>query len=230
VTAVARTGAAEARDRHESLRQREMKRGLRVLLFALLLLLVTYPLLSETLIGKAIFVVLSTAIMLAGAYASSRTRRALAAALLLAMPAMITRWSDLFVPSAPMLIASIVSTMFLYAYIAVLVFRRILNTGEVSAEELYGGLAVYILMGLVWADACWLLEAAAPGSYFTGGEPASLAIFIYYSFSTLMTVGFGDIRPVGPLARSLATFESLGGIFFMAVFISRLVGLAQVRR
>ncbi len=108
MTAVTRTGAAEARDRHESLRQREMKRGLRVLLFALLLLLVAYPLLSETLIGKAIFVVLSTAIMLAGAYASSRTRRALAAALLLAMPAMITRWSDLFVPSAPMLIASIV--------------------------------------------------------------------------------------------------------------------------
>jgi ion channel len=207
-----------------------MKRGLRVLLFALLLILFAYPMLAESLVGKAVYVLLSTAVMLAGAYASSTTRRALAAALLVAMPAMITRWSDLFVPTRPMQVAAISLTMFLYTYIGVLVFRRILYTEEVHSDEIYGGLAVYILMGFVWADACWLLETAAPGSFFTSGERGSQSIFTYYSFSTLMTVGFGDVRPIGALARSFATFEALGGIFFMAVFISRLVALALVRR
>jgi Ion channel len=207
-----------------------MKRGLRVLLFALLLILFAYPMLAESLVGKAVYVLLSTAVMLAGAYASSTTRRALAAALLVAMPAMITRWSDLFVPTRPMQVAAISLTMFLYTYIGVLVFRRILYTEEVHSDEIYGGLAVYILMGFVWADACWLLETAAPGSFFTGSERGSQSIFTYYSFSTLMTVGFGDVRPIGALARSFATFEALGGIFFMAVFISRLVALALVRR
>jgi hypothetical protein len=206
-----------------------MKRGLRVLLFALLLTLFAYPVLAESLVGKAVYVLLSTAVMLAGAYASSTTRRALAVALPVAMPAMITRWSDLFVPTKPMQISAITLTMYLYTYIGVLVFRRVLYTEEVHTDEIYGGLAVYLLMGFVWADACWLLETAAPGSFFTGGERGSQAIFTYYSFSTLMTVGYGDVRPIGPLARSFATFEALGGIFFMAVFISRLVALALVR-
>ena len=83
----------KAGERHRSPRQREMKRGLRVLLFALLLILFAYPVLAESLVGKAVYVVLSTAVLLAGAYASSTTRRVLAVALLLAMPAMITRWS-----------------------------------------------------------------------------------------------------------------------------------------
>jgi hypothetical protein len=207
-----------------------MKRGLRVLLFALLLTLFAYPILAKSLVGKAVYVLLSTAVMLAGAYASSTTRRALAVALLVAMPAMITRWSDLFVPTRPMQNAAIALTMCLYTYIGVLVFRRVLYSEEVHTEEIYGGLAVYILMGFVWAYACWLLETAAPGSFFTSGEGGDLPIFTYYSFSTLMTVGYGDVRPIGALARSFATFEALGGIFFMAVFISRLVALALLRR
>jgi hypothetical protein len=222
--------SGEAVERHRGSRQREMKRGLRVLLFALLLLLVTYPVLLQSLVGKAIFVLLSTAVMRAGAYASSATRRALAMALLVAMPAMIARWSDLFVPSRPLQMTAIVLTMLLYGYIGVLVFLRVLRAEEVRTDEIYGGLTVYILMGLVWADAYWLVESAVPGSFFTAGDPGDLSVFLYYSFTTLMTVGFGDIRPITSVARSMSMLEALGGTFFMAVFISRLVALSRARR
>jgi len=69
--------SGKAGESHWSPRQREMKRGLRVLLFALLLLLFAYPVLSESLVGKALYVLLSTAVLLAGGYASSTTRRTL---------------------------------------------------------------------------------------------------------------------------------------------------------
>jgi Zn-dependent protease with chaperone function len=206
-----------------------MKQGLRVLLFALLVLLAIFPFLLNNVVGKAVFVLLSTAIMLAGAYASSATRRTLAIALLVAMPAMITRWSDLFAPTHAMFMAAIAASMLLYGYIAGLVFLRVLRAEEVRADEIYGGVAVYILIGLVWAYAYTLLETAQPGSFFTGGEPAELSLFGYYSFTTLMTVGYGDVHPLTAPARSLSIFEGLAGTFFMAVFISRLVAAARVR-
>lgn len=206
-----------------------MKRGLRVLLFALLLQIAGYPFVAGTL-GKAFFVLLSTAIMIAGAFAGSRTRHDLALALLLAMPATITRWSDVFAPTRAMLLTAEVTTMAFYTYTAVLVFQRVLAAEEVGPDEIYGGLSVYILMGIIWGIAYALLESMVPNSFEVEHETSMIGALTYYSFVTLMTVGFGDVRPLSPAARSLSVFEALAGTFFMAVFIARLVGLARIGR
>jgi uncharacterized membrane protein len=49
--------------------------------------------------------------------------------------------------------------------------------------------------------------------------------FIFYSFTTLTTLGYGDITPVSPAARSFAVLEAITGVFYAAVLVARLVGL-----
>jgi hypothetical protein len=68
-----------------------------------------------------------------------------------------------------------------------------------------------------------------PGAFLILGAPATydtmLPRLLYYSFTTLTTLGYGDITPIHPYARSLAVLESLVGVIYPAVLIARLVSL-----
>ena len=106
-----------------------------------------------------------------------------------------------------------------------------LRTDEVTGDEIYGAVSVYILLGFVWGLAYGLLELVRPGSIRSAGGPLRPGDFMYFSFITLMTVGYGDMSPAGPVARSLAIVEAMVGVIFIAVLIGRLVGLhAGTRR
>ena len=75
-----------------------------------------------------------------------------------------------------------------------------------------------------------LVETIQPGSFFIRPEQnldgiLSQADFIYYSFATLTTLGYGDITPATSHVRSLAILEAVTGTLYIAVLIARLVGL-----
>ncbi len=87
--------------------------------------------------------------------------------------------------------------------------------------------AGYLLLGGVFAVAGNLLETAAPGSFADNGAPDRPLVWqgmLYASYVTLSTLGYGDILPVGPWARSLASLEAVTGTLFLAIVIARLVG------
>lgn len=202
-----------------------MRGGLRTLLASLVLLLAVFPVLDEELLGRAILVVLSTVIALSGAYAASRTRRRLAVALLLAMPALAARWSFVFVRTPAVHAAALVTSIVFFVYTIVLVLAYVLRTDEVNLDEIYGAVSAYILIGFVWGMGYGLLDLLQPGSLRSTNGSVGPGDFMYFSFVTLMTVGYGDMSPVHPVARSLAIIESMLGVVFMAVLIGRLVGL-----
>jgi hypothetical protein len=114
-----------------------------------------------------------------------------------------------------------------------LILHRVMSAGPMNADRLYGTLCVFLLFGLVWANFYVLLGMVRPDSFrFAQDLPAGRDVFfremIYYSYVTLLTVGYGDIVPVHPLARALSILESLTGILFTAVAISRMSGALQV--
>jgi hypothetical protein len=109
----------------------------------------------------------------------------------------------------------------------VVVLGRTLREGPVSVHRIQGAIAAYLLLGVLWAQAFALLAHLRPGAFagpvnFADGPRA----FLYYSFVTLTTVGYGDVLPVHPAARSLAMAEAVTGPLYLAILVARLVSLS----
>lgn len=97
--------------------------------------------------------------------------------------------------------------------------------GAVGTNQIMGAVCVYLLFGVIWAILYQLVESLSPGSFkglesFESGQP-----FVYYSFVTLTTLGYGDIGPVRPAAMALAYMEAVFGQFYLAVLVAGLVGM-----
>lgn len=115
-----------------------------------------------------------------------------------------------------------------YILTAVLALRYIFSPrGSVDFNILMGAICVYMLMGVIWAIMYSFLEFLLPGS-FSGQKDEVTARgheFVYYSFVTLTTLGYGDLLPLSPVARALAYMEALIGQIYVAVLIAGLVGI-----
>jgi hypothetical protein len=107
------------------------------------------------------------------------------------------------------------------------VLGQTLRAGPVTFHRIQGAMASYLLLGVIWAHAYALLAELRPGAF---SGPVSAAdgprAFLYFSFVTLATVGYGDVLPVHPVARSLAMLEAVTGTLYLTTVIARLVSLA----
>lgn len=147
---------------------------------------------------------------------------------LLAMP---LRWAALFYPSPKMAFWSVTTAIVALTVLAFVVLAKVLRPGLITSYQIQGAVAAYLLLGLVWAGVYECL-ALYDRSAFTGAGTGRVesAVWIYFSFVTLTTTGYGDITPVHPVARSLAVAESLAGQLYLAILISRLVALELASR
>ena len=200
------------------------------LLIALALLFVSFPFVEEIKGGDIIVSILLSLVLISAVLAVSNRRSTLVVAVLLAAPAIIGRWIDHFrphlVPPAVFLIAGLV----LVAFVVMNLLRFVLRAPSVSIEVLCASISAYLMLGLMWTMAYWLVDQLTPGGAFsfnTNGGPRSMNGFtgFYFSFITLSTVGYGDITPVSKIARWLAAMEAMTGLLYVAVLIARLVAL-----
>ncbi|GAA5647685.1 MULTISPECIES: potassium channel family protein [Vibrio] len=104
--------------------------------------------------------------------------------------------------------------------------RQILFNGKVDTNKVIGSVALFLLLGLMWAIVYLVILEFSPQS-FTGltaqswGENFSNAA--YFSFVTLTTLGYGDISPITPIAQVIVYLEAIAGVFYMAIVVSSLV-------
>lgn len=108
--------------------------------------------------------------------------------------------------------------------------RDIFTTrGRVTADLLYGAVSVYLLIGIAFAAAHFMVEQVAPGSYHCGSLQCDasprMAAYVYYSFVTLSTVGYGEILPNTRVAGVMAYVEAIAGQMYLAILVARLVGM-----
>jgi voltage-gated potassium channel len=105
--------------------------------------------------------------------------------------------------------------------------RHVFSWRETDANSLTGAVCVYLLLGLIWALVYEMLAFLLPGGSFQGlsVQENSFQIdnFLYFSFVTLTTAGYGDITPLNPMVRTLAYLEMITGQFYMAILVSGLV-------
>lgn len=105
---------------------------------------------------------------------------------------------------------------------AIQVFRR----DRVDLNKVVGALCIYFLIGAVWAILFQLLDGVSPGSFsgLEGYEADALSWrFIYFSFVTLTTLGYGDVLPLTIYAETLVFLEAILGQFYLAVLLAGLI-------
>lgn len=136
-----------------------------------------------------------------------------------------TAWWEIFFLSIHIILETSVIVAILY-YIA--------RATRADLDMIFGAVGVYFLVGTLWATLYIQVEKLMPHSFHIPAEIAEatkglpynrLTTFMYYSFITLTTLGYGDIVPVNPIARNLAVMEALFGQVYTAVLVARLVGL-----
>jgi voltage-gated potassium channel len=95
---------------------------------------------------------------------------------------------------------------------------------QVTGDVLAGALAAYIMAGLAFGVAFAVIEIRVPGAFvIAGGLRASFPDLVYFSFITMLTIGYGDVAPVAPMARAVVIVEGLFGIVFTTIVMASLV-------
>jgi hypothetical protein len=206
----------------------ETDRSLSTLLLLLVVsALVLPPLLPEGRgkgpVGDLVFSLL----LLSGMVAVWRERRWVVRLVVgFALVALPIRWAAFLAPEGALPVWSVATSVVAFGLLALVVLAKVLRPGMITAHRLQGAVAAYLLFGLVWAKAYEWIFLTYPGAFAgaLGGEDGR-SPWVYYSLVTLTTMGYGDITPVHPLARSLAVGEALTGQLYLAILISRLVAL-----
>jgi len=200
------------------------------LLIALALFFISAPFVEEIEGGELIVSALFSLVLLAGVVAVADSKRVLVIAIVLAIPAIAGRWINHFRPDLIPPAVFLASGLILIAFVVGNLLRFVFRAPSVNTEVLCASISAYLMLGLMWTMAYWLVDQLTPGgafSYNTNAETRSMNGFtgFYFSFITLSTVGYGDITPVSRIARWLAAIEAMTGLLYVAVLISRLVSL-----
>jgi len=200
------------------------------LFLALLALLVALPFLSGTTHGPVILFVINITILLTAVAVVGRSRSMLVIAVILVLPAIVFRFLALESNLPGYLALTWGFNAAFYTYILANLLQYVLRRDVMTADKLYGAVAAYILVAVLWAYLHGVTQYFYPGAYAFGGTPKALDMteLIYFSFTTLATVGFGDITPALVHSRYLTVLEMVTGVMYVAILIARLTGVYPV--
>ncbi len=203
------------------------QRRFQMLLVFILLTMLVSPLLENYIGMRLLLNICFTAILLSAAFATSDRRSNPYIASFLALPMLFSYWAGNLLPGPMLKILGLGSGVLFFLYIISAILTCVLRAERITQEVISGALVVYLLLGLLWTFIYSLTEHLSPGSFFSTtslGEENRFA-FLYYSYVTLTTLGYGDVTPLTPMATSLAVLEAIIGQIYLTVLIARLVGM-----
>jgi len=166
--------------------------------------------------------------LLSSIFAVSRNRRHALVVTIAAVPFFLATWGAHFYSLSEGFIAlGVVSGILFFGSTIYIIFKGIITQKIVNLEVIYGAVVVYLLMGLLWALVFGLIYLIDPTSFsFANGLVEDSRIrFMYLSYVTLTTLGYGDITPLAPAARSFAMLEAIIGQIYLVVLVAWLVGM-----
>ncbi len=210
------------------------------LLIALVLFIVLIPIMGSSTLGIPTLRVGFSGILIAGLWVANDAnegRKVLTVAAVLVLFNLCAQWFARLILDEALdkaLLKSALSAIYL-GVLAITLMRTLIRERSPSSDTLVGGINVYLLMALMFAELHIVTECLTPGSYQQGGvslvELGSAAAtclhtpFVYFSFVTITTLGYGDVIPVTPSAQFLCAAEAVAGQLYVAILIGGLVAL-----
>ncbi len=202
------------------------------LLLLLIAFLLGYPFFVGSAIGRETLGGFILAVLVLGVFSATRTKLLRVIAVAIAAPAYLLL--ILYFTSGDERLFYIAGIGMLVALAFTLgnVLAYVLHRGPVTEDRIAAAICGYLLIGILWAAFYAFVDVMTPGAFIAvvGERAGHYYEFIYFSFTTLTTTGYGDIAPVSFHARALANAEQLIGIFYIALLIARLTGLYQSTR
>jgi len=138
----------------------------------------------------------------------------------------------IFPASKALQITSMLSLIPCQLLILSALLRFIYKAPVIDMNVLLASVTIYILLAALFSPLYNTIEALSPGSFVDNslGQPVQWQQILYFSFVTITTTGYGDILPINPWARSLATLEAMCGVLYVALLMGRLVGIYSQER
>ncbi|MGI9249301.1 MAG: ion channel [Woeseiaceae bacterium] len=205
-------------------------KGYKALLFALLAILLIFPALQDFEYAEFVSGVVLMGVLLLAVRATANKRSQFVLSGILGTAAVVGHFGNLLgLGTSFELLGMLGFGLFFLAAGAIIMTSIMLHIRRVTAEMIYGSINVYLLIGISFAFIHRVVEFIQPGSI-SGIESLSMGDgafmpYLYYSFVTMTTLGYGDVSPVTGPAASLAYVQAIFGQFYIAILVARLMGL-----
>ena len=143
-------------------------------------------------------------------------------------------WASYGAPGRNQLIVTYVLNIPFLALAVYVTVRGVIRSKRITWDSISGAVAGYLLLGLAWSVLFALVHTCSPGAFnFKRAAAAAteqvggrrIQAYVYYSFVTLTTLGYGDVVPTSDATRTLAWVEAVSGQFYVAVLVAGLVGI-----
>jgi hypothetical protein len=203
------------------------------LLIAQLGAVLLYPFMETSDVGRALFSVFGIAILVLVVLAVRSTPAATWFGLALGVPATVLLLIQAVTGDNALLPYSSALEAILYFYAAGALISYMLADHVITRDELFAVGATFTLVAWAFAYSFTVCQAIEPRSFIAAIDPnadRSWMELLFLSFTTLSSTGLSDVTPVKPFARSIVMIEQLAGLAYVAMVVSRLVGLMVMRR
>ncbi len=217
-------------------RKHRQASSLVILLISLVFILFVVPILGHTKLGTALLRVGITAVLISAAVATRRAKVVLFLGLFVAAVAAPVSWMTMFIDQPVFFLFSCVLEGAFFVAMALMIVQTVMKRYMATIHSIFGAISAYLLLGLGWAVIYWGIDHLDDSAMIMQNrrlnsvvvaerseEVADFSQFVYFSFVTMSTLGYGDIQPVSPPAQTLAWMQSVAGQFYMAVLVAWMV-------
>ena len=205
-----------------------------VLLVAQLASVVLFPFMEGAALGRAALSTVGLIILFLAVRAVRATPALIWISLLLGVPLIgLTIWEVADPSNAPVVFASSVLHAAFYFYTSVALVGYLFNDRFITVDELWATAATFTVVAWAFAYTFMAVQVVWPGSFTAALDPGAQRTWfelLFLSFTNLTSVGLSDIVPVLPHARSWVMIEQVAGLLYVALVISRVVGLTISRQ
>jgi hypothetical protein len=210
-------------------------RGMSFFLAVLVVVIfVVLPLAGGGLIERFLVDVGFSIVLIAGAVATNRNVLLTQIIIILTIAGLVIHWAGLLTSSFRHPVLDAILIMLLFGCFVVVMMLQVFRSGQMTLHRVLGAVAAYLSIGIAWGYAYFLVSLFNPHAVQFAKPPEVFEVpaarYVYFSFVTLTTLGYGDAVPTAPAARSLAVTEALTGQMYPAVLIAGVLGRALQSR
>lgn len=195
-------------------------------------ILLAYPYLGKSASGKIVLAIVTVAMLGVVVVVLRRTPSLTWVGFVLGFASMVTSIMEAFIPGEPwLLVLTSVFHIVFYFYASFALIRYTFYDNYVTRDELFATAAAFTVILWAFAYVFTLVQVLVPGSFAPLSENGgNFFEMLFVSFTTLTSVGLSDILPASDQGRAVVMIGEVVGLFYMALIVTRLVGMAADRR